>query len=88
MIYFDKEDMMPHHWPFVYAHGDLESDNGFDIGSFSDKEPKDDGIYHVVANNQAALVRLVRLSGHLEGRVVYCSDIQAMKHLMDEESWK
>ena len=87
-FYPDQDQPELYHWPWVCAHGELEGDNGHDMGLFSDCHPEKGGVFHGLANHKDIIVRLVMIDGLLEGRVAYIDDVLAMQYVFDETRWR
>jgi len=75
-------------WSWTYCHGELEGDNGHDIGLFNQPKPDMEGIYSGIANGKDIIVILARKDGILEGRLGYASDEQAMNDIYSTKNWK
>lgn len=77
-------------WHWTYAHGEFESDYGFDIVLFNQHEPTYDGYFLATAsNNKSVLVNLVydEEMHRFIGRCCYVDDYEALKHINSPQDW-
>ena len=86
-FYPEGEQINMFHWSWVYAHGQLEEDNHYDIGDFNLAKPENPGLLSCKANGRDSVVRLVFQNGILQGRICYLDDVNCMKYLLQEEKW-
>ena len=78
-----------HRWHLTYAHGELESEYGFDIVIFNKPEPTKECYY--IAYTEESIAVIIHLvaseNGYLQGRCCYLDDYEALKHINDPASW-
>lgn len=82
-----RDDKGAHRWPFVYAHGVLETRMGTDIVCFNLPRPAR-GVYEVRGNTESALVfvftddTIPTDPSDIMGLVVLISDREGMEYAM------
>lgn len=79
-------------WACCYLDGDAENvfnqpNNEQDLFVASCSMPKEPGTYPCTINGHAAVVVLGDHLGSIGGRVVLVSDMKALKHALDVDSW-
>lgn len=77
-------------WHWTYAHGNFESDYGFDMVIFNEPEPTHDGYFLATAsNNKSVLVNMVydEEISRFVGRCCYIDDYEALKHINSPQDW-
>jgi len=76
-------------WPWVYAHGKIEDDYGFDIALFNQDEPTAEGYYIATApNNKSVIINMVAdEDGRMRGRCSYVDDVEGLAHVNSPQDW-
>lgn len=71
-------------WPFVYGHGEMEQDAGYDIFTFSDPMPEVEGFYAGFYNGNPVLIRITNGFRGLHGLMAYVKDTQSIIEITTE----